>query len=324
METAYSRASREIAEIRKRNTDELRRREAEVRAASPMYSEIEAELAAGGAALAKCVLGGVADISQIRKRIEEMQRKKHKILTELNLPKDYLDEIYTCGKCHDTGYDERGVRCECLVNMISKYVGINSNLTEMMREDKFENFDFSLFENQPDIKGRSVSAVISAAYKKAEMFAETFEKTKANLYIYGAAGTGKTYLSSCIANRALERGFTVYYQSAFSLLDIMEKAKFGRLDESEADKAEFAARYAYTVDLLVIDDVGTEFVSTYSSAVLFDIINSRLISGKSTVISSNLAPNKIEEIYGKRMSSRVVGGYDTFAFIGADLRMIKK
>ncbi len=324
METAYSQANRELAEIRKRNTDEQRRRETEVRDAAPEYAEVEAGLAAGGAALAKCVLGGVADISQIRRHIENTQKKKYKILAGLNLPEDYLDEIHTCKKCHDTGYDEGGARCECLKNMISKYVGINSNLTEMMREQRFENFDFSLFEGQPDIKGRSVEKVIKSAYKKAEVFAETFETTNSNLYIYGAAGTGKTYLSSCIANRVLERGFTVYYQSAFSLLDMMEKAKFGRLDEAEADAVDFASRYAYSVDLLVIDDVGTEFVSAYSSAALFDIINSRLTAGKSTVVSSNLAPQKIGEIYGKRMESRMIGSYEKLAFIGADLRMMKK
>lgn len=323
MESAYSQAARELAEIRRKNIDELRNRENEVRDAFPEYGEVETSLAMGGAALARCVLSGTSDISAIRSHIEQAQAKKAEILAKLGRPADYLDVIYSCSKCRDTGFDEEGMRCECYKNMVSKYVGLNSNLTEVMREERFDKFDFSLFANQPDIKGRSVLKMIETAYKKAEDFAENFEKTKANLYLYGAAGTGKTYISSCIANRVLERGFTVYYQSAFQLLDMIERLKFGRYDENEVQSAEVASKYIYTVDLLIIDDVGTEFVSGYSSAALFDIINARLTSGKSTVISSNLNPVNIEEVYGSRMASRMVGSYHPIPFIGMDLRKLK-
>lgn len=323
MESAYSLANTALANLRQKNTEELRRRENEVRLAAPEYAEIEARLSAGGLALAKCVLNGTSDISAIRRHIEAAQADKAEILKKLNLPKDYLDEIYSCEKCRDTGFDDDGRRCECLKNMISKYVGINSNLTEVMRNESFKNFDFTLFSNQPDIKGCSMLKYMEKTYKRAEVFAETFDKTNANLYLYGSAGTGKTYLSSCIANRALERGLTVYYQSAFQLLDVMEKLKFGRLEENEVAAAEYAAKYAYTVDLLIIDDVGTEFVSMYSSAALFDIINSRLMSGKSTVISSNLNPERIDEVYGTRMASRIVGAFDPVHVLGADLRKLK-
>lgn len=324
MESAYSLANAALAEIRRENSAELRKREDEVRRAYPEYNEIEAQLAACGGALARCVLNGTADISAIRGKIERFQAKKAEILRKMSLPADYLDEIYNCKECSDTGFDRNGRRCSCLKNMVARYIGENSNLTEIMRGESFEKFDFSLFKDQPDIKGRSVFKIIENAYKKAELFAETFDTEKSNLYLYGAAGTGKTYISSCIANRALERGKTVYYQTAFGLLDMLEKLKFNKLSYDEAAEAEYAAEYAYSVDLLIIDDVGTEYVSGYSSAALFDIINSRLITGKSTVISSNLSPQKIEEIYGARMSSRIVGEFEPLAFIGTDLRRIKK
>ncbi|MDO5479569.1 MAG: ATP-binding protein, partial [Clostridia bacterium] len=137
-------------------------------------------------------------------------------------------------------------------------------------------------------------------------------------------GTGKTYVSSCIANRALERGFTVYYQSAFKLLDMLEKLKFGRYEDEERAQAEYAEKYIYDVDLLIIDDVGTEFVTAYSSAALFDIINSRIVDKKSTIISSNLGPVKMTEVYGTRLASRITGSFDVVNFIGKDLRRIKK
>ncbi len=324
MESPYSLANAEIAKIRKDNKDEQRRRESEVRRSAPEFAGIESKLAAGGLALSKNVLSGTGDISKIREHIESAQKEKAAILARLNLPADYLDEIHSCKKCRDTGFSEDGRRCECLKNMISKYIGINSNLTDIMREQTFENFDFSLFAKQPDIKNRSVSAIMKNIFERALEFSETFEETGANLFMYGSAGTGKTYLSSCIANRALARGFSVYYQSAFGLLDMFEKLKFGRYDEDEGARAEYAAKYAYTVDLLIIDDVGTEFVSSYSSAILFDIINSRLIEGKSTVISSNLSLSKVEEVYGNRMASRISGSFTPVSFIGADLRIISR
>ena len=323
MESAYAMANNALAEIRKKNADELKNREREVREKAPEYADIEARLAAGGLALAKCVLNGTSDISEIRRHTEKAQADKAIILKRLNLPENYLDEIYNCEKCRDTGFDENGRRCECLKNMVSKYVGVNSNLTEVMREENFDNFDYTLFASQPDIKGKSVLKIVEKTCKRAKNFADTFEETHANLYLYGSAGAGKTYLSSCIANRVLARGKTVYYQSAFQLLDMMEKLKFGRYEDDEAASAEYASRYAYTVDLLIIDDVGTEFFSSYSSAALFDIINSRLMEGKSTVISSNLRPEKIDEIYGARMSSRIIGSFEPIYVVGADLRKMK-
>lgn len=324
MESAYSLASVELAKIREKNTNELHRREAEVREREPIYAQIEGRMAEGGLALARCVLDGKSDISQIKDYIGKAQVDKADILRKLNLPADYLDEIYNCSKCRDTGFDDKGKRCECLKNLIAKYVGLNANLTDVMRDERFDKFDFTLFSNQPDIKGYPMLGFIKNVYKKAEDFADNFEKTKENLYFYGSAGTGKTYLSSCIANRTLERGFSVYYQSAFQILDIMEKLKFGRMGDDEVSSAEYTSKYVYTVDLLIIDDVGTEFVSAYSSAALFDIINSRLISGKSTVISSNLNPSKINEVYGTRLESRILGAYTPINVVGADLRKIKK
>ncbi len=324
MKSAYSLANQEILEIRNKNKAEQRRREDEVREKMPEFSQVEKQLASGGLALARCVLEGTNNVASIRAYIEEAQNKKKNILKKLNLPLDYLDEIYSCKLCRDTGFDENGRRCECLKKMISKYVGVNSNLTESMKEQTFENFDFSLFETQPDVKGKAVLDFAKKSFDMARKFADTFDETHANLFIYGKAGTGKTYLSSCIVNRALSRGFSVYYQSAFSLLDMCEKLKFGRYDEEEAQEADYAIKYAYNVDLLVIDDLGTEFISGYSSAALFDIINSRLVSKKSTVISSNLDTDKINNEYGARLASRISGDYKQIPFPGIDLRNKKR
>lgn len=142
MKSAYSLANQEIAEIRNKNKEMQRRREDEVREKAPEFAQVEKQLASGGIALAKCVLDGTNNFESIKAYIEDAQNKKKTILKKLNLPSDYLDEIYSCKKCRDTGFDENGRRCECLKKMISKYVGVNSNLTESMKNQTFESFDF--------------------------------------------------------------------------------------------------------------------------------------------------------------------------------------
>lgn len=321
MQSPYALANEKLAEIRRTNEKILNDRKAEVGRLCPEYKSVEAQLAACGLALARCVLGGTASVAEIKAEADKAQAEKKRILKKLNFPPDYLDTIYSCSECRDTGFDENGHRCGCLKKLVTQYISLNSNMTALMRRQTFENFDFSVFDNQPDIKGRPVSGVIKRAFDISLKFAENFgDGTCRNLYFYGDAGLGKTFLSSCIANRVLERGFSVYYQSAFSLTDMLEKLKFGRLDEEEQSRAEYTAKYIYDVDLLIIDDVGTEFVTAYSSAVMYDIINSRLNNEKSTIISSNLSPSGINEIYGERMTSRISGIYLPVAFIGRDLR----
>lgn len=324
MESAYSLALGELKKIRNKNAAELEQRKNFVRSAAPQFSTIENQLLSSGATLARCVLNGGSELETIKQKITEARNARSRILTELSLPDDYLDEIYDCPLCRDTGFDQDGHRCECHKKLISKYIGINSNLTEAMRNQTFDNFDFSLFENQPDVKGKPLIKLVKNAYDKALNMAETFDTTPSNIYMYGSSGTGKTYLSSCIANRVLQRGYTVYYQSAFKLLDMLEKLKFGRYDEDERPNAEYEAKYVFDSDLLIIDDVGTEFITAYSSAALFDIINTRLVENKSTVISSNLDPMKIAELYGGRMMSRITGSFTALPFWGADLRLINK
>ncbi len=324
MNSAYTQAMQELSERRQKNNTELIRRTEYVRQKAPEYTEIEESLKKGGTALLRGVLKGADNFEETKAAIVRQNEKKSALLQRLNLPEDYLDEIYTCPKCRDTGFDEDGRRCECQKQLIMKYISRNSNMTEHMKGQTFKNFDYTLFANQADVGGRNPLKTIEKIKAYAEQFADTFDTTHENLFFMGNAGVGKTYLSSCIANRALERGKTVYYQTSFAMFELLEQIKFNKLDSDAIEDAVTTASYLKEADLLIIDDLGTEFITQYSTAALFDIINSRLVAGKSTILSSNLNMETLEEIYSGRLRSRLIGEYTVLKLIGQDLRLSKK
>ena len=317
MESAYVLANRELEEIRNTNKGLLDMRHGEVMDKDSRLADIEAELMKQGSRLLKCVLNKCNDFEEIKSSIQKLQKDKAKLLKNNGFSEDYLDDICSCKKCRDTGFVE-GLRCDCLKALVKKYLCANSNIAEYMRQDRFENFDMSLFAQQDDENGKALK-VMKIICDKALDFAENFDKTHDNFLIMGNAGTGKTFISSCIANHALDRGKPDYYQTAFRLFEIFENAKFNR-DEDASD----IVRYVYDVDLLIIDDLGTEFSTQFTSAVLFDIVNTRILSGKSTVISSNLGFDEMSNIYSQRVVSRFMGDYKLFQTVGKDLRAVKR
>ena len=323
MESAHSLAMRELARIREENKNTQNARYQKVYQLIPDYARIELALAKQGNALARRVLEGKSDISDIETAIRKLQAEKATLLKSAGLAEDFLDDIYTCEHCRDTGFQVDGSRCDCLKQLIAAFAVRNANLTDFMKEQTFDKADFSLFADQGAENGRHPLAYIKQAHNAGLRFAETFDTTHGNLLLMGNAGTGKTFLSSCIANYALARQKTVYYQSAFQLFDTLEKLKFGRLDDEEQSRAELISRYLYEVDLLIIDDLGTEFVSAFSTALLFDIVNRRLIQEKSTILSTNISHEALEQMYSRRLLSRILGSYDVLTLIGQDLRLKK-
>lgn len=311
MESCYTLALAELEEIRRKNkaAEELRRKEVILKL--PEIEKIEKELMKCGTALLQCVLDKNKNFESIKESIKSLQAKKIEILKSGGFSKDYLDEIYTCEKCRDTGF-ENGKRCGCHKMLILKYMSKNSNLTDFMLEQKFEKFDYSLFA---DSENPMTLKIMKKLCEKAKTFAEEFDKNGDSILLMGNAGTGKTFVSSCIANRALERGKSVYYQTAYRLFEMFEDTKFkGNTDNADALK------YVFDVDLLIIDDLGTEFISQFTSATFFNIISTRLNEKKSTVISTNLSFDGIDDIYSSRTTSRLIGEYTVLQTAGEDLR----
>lgn len=319
MESCYTLALKELERIRLENRNTGVARHKEVEAKIPEIKDIEENLTKSGTALLKCILNKGTNFEQIKTNIKAMQKRKQELLEKGGYPKDYLEDIVNCTSCNDSGFTDDGKRCSCHKALILKFMGENSNLTEHMFKQNFESFDLSIYKGQSEKTPGDVLKVMTKLCDKAMKFSDEFEKTGENLLITGNAGTGKTFISSCIANRALERGKSVYYQSAYKLFEMFENAKFHNSDDDNE-----ALKYVYDVDLLIIDDIGTEFITQYTATTFFNILNSRIISNKSTIITTNLTLENIDEIYSARVTSRLIGDYTVLPTVGKDIRYLKK
>lgn len=324
MKSAHALAMQELTEIREANKRKHAERLRHVRNAAPEFTQIENSMQRAGTQLLKAVLhGNTDDFEKIKSIIQKKQAEKAELLKSLDLPEDYLDEKYDCDICSDTGFDDNGRRCECLKKLINKYIIQNSNMSEIMKSQSFDTLDLTLYSATNKLpNGRTEREQINRIYNAALKFANTFDEDNRNLLLIGNAGTGKTFLSSCIANRALERGKTVYYQTAYPLFELMENIKFGKNNddpEAAADMA-YTAKYLRQVDLLIIDDLGSEFTTQFTAAAFFDLLNARLTSGKSVILSTNLSLDDLETLYSRRVSSRLQGEFQIIRTIGDDIR----
>ena len=177
---------------------------------------------------------------------------------------------------------------------------------EVFSDNKFPGEDLTTRENMTDIVGL------------AEGFISNFEEDNGeNLLFYGTTGLGKTFLCNCIAKALLDKNKTVIYQTAFTILDILEKRKFGK-DSNQVNDYQY--NLLFSADLLIIDDLGTEVSNAFTNAEIFNIVNTRIISGKKTLISTNLTPKEITEIYTDRIFSRILDKFIPLKFYGKDLR----
>jgi len=149
-------------------------------------------------------------------------------------------------------------------------------------------------------------------------FVDTFDTAFNNLILYGHSGLGKTFLCNAIAKEILDSGHTVIYLSAFQLFRLFENYRFHKDEEIVTNDD---IENIFQCDLLIIDDLGTEFLNALTRSELFNCLNTRLLNEKPTVISTNLAPNEWGDNYSERITSRIFGYYSQLMFIGSDIRL---
>lgn len=272
-----------------------------------------------------------SQIDILRKEFNKLQKQKEIILKELNLPENFFSPNYECKLCNDTGYiideNRKSVLCNCIKQKLFNIKYNSSNIGDLDKEN-FSTFDISLYSteiNKEKFKASISPRVNIENIKKiAEQFINNFDSPEEkNLLFIGNTGLGKTFLSNCIAAELLKKEKTVLYQSSSSMLDSILDYKFGKEDSSDN-----IYNNILNVDLLIIDDLGTENINALKFAELFNIINSRLLNQNhkitKTIISTNLSIDNLFKNYDERIVSRLVGYYNICRFFGNDIRFIKK
>ncbi len=277
--------------------------------ASPQLSEIDMRLTGLSRRLALAAIAGDKnEFSLLQQEMTELSEQKKDIIEKA----DIKPIEYDCPHCRDTGYTDDGHICECIKSLTTAIACEWLSKEMPLNECSFESFNLNFYPTADDAR-KKMTAILKLCREYAIAFSP---QTSPNLLFMGETGLGKTHLTLAIVSEVLKKGYDCIYGSAFNLLTAVEKEHFGQGGDSyEA---------LLSCDLLVIDDLGTEFVSPFTVTTLYGIINTRILSKKPTIINTNLTMADIKKKYTDRIASRLIGCYEARKFVGNDIRQIKK
>ena len=259
-----------------------------------------------------CAENSEAAIAKVREDNEKLLAQRAAILAAYGYPADYTDVHYECELCGDTGYIDTKM-CSCMRRALVLAGYESSGIGGLMQSQSFDNFSLNYYKEDAETHAY-MKKLVSVLKKYASNFDENTYK---NFLFTGRTGLGKTHLSTSIAVSVIDRGFDVLYVTACSMISDFEAKQFG-LRENAPD----TSRY-YNADLLIIDDFGTEMTNQFTVSCVYDVINARMNSKRSTIINTNLNKNEIESRYGERIASRLFGEYNAVMFRGSDIRQQK-
>lgn len=286
-------------------------RRADVYKKIPELRPLDDILATTALRIMEAVCGNDTDeaIARVRQDNEKLLAERAKVLEAFGYPADYTDIHYECDKCGDTGYVDTKM-CSCMRQALVLAGYRSSGIYGLMKSQSFDNFLLKYYNDNAE-SYNSMKLLVEKVKKYAEEFDENTYK---NFLFIGPTGLGKTHLSTSIAAKVIERGFDVLYVSACTMISDFEARRFGGAS-NEAD----ISRY-YSADLLIIDDLGTEMSNQFTVSCVYEVINSRMIATKSTIINTNLNRQELVARYGDRISSRLFGEYLPAVFRGKDIR----
>jgi DNA replication protein DnaC len=269
-------------------------------------------------------LDGQAALAALRKENLSLQDEEARLLYEGGFPDDALNDLPLCPLCSDRGW--QGARmCSCLQELCrQEQIKSLSSLLDLGNQS-FETFRLDYYDRAvwPEHK-RSPREIMEVIFTACRNYADQFPGyPRKNLFLTGAPGLGKTFLSACIARVVSEKGFSVVYDTAGNIFSRFEARKFAR-GEEEAQTASADARRYLRCDLLILDDLGSEFTTPFVQSALYEIVNTRLVEGKHTILSSNLSLAAIRQRYSPQVASRLEGEYQLLPFVGQDIRQLKR
>ena len=290
-------------------------RAAQVYAMHPDILKVDTMLSRTGLDVMECITSSQnleSDMNVLKQKNQDLQELRGVLLEKYGYTRDYLDTKYQCTVCDDTGFD--GLKmCRCMRQALTLAGIESSGIKGLYQYQRFENFDLSYYRTSEAAYQR-MSGILAACRSYAENFADEGNE---NLLLVGGTGLGKTHLTTAMAYVIIDRGYDVVYDSAQNIFSAYEAKRFSRDMSVDCDKY-------VNCDLLIMDDLGTEVANAFTVSCLYNIINTRLVSGKATIINTNCPLQEINKRYTDRIGSRIMGEYNIHQFLGNDVRMQKR
>ncbi|MCR4567645.1 MAG: ATP-binding protein [Pseudobutyrivibrio sp.] len=318
----YDALMRQYNHKQARNNQIVSYRTDEVYSAIPALSQLDEEVSKVSISSITAIFEG-QDIAEAaansKRKLAALKEKRAAMLEAAGFPADYLEPPYDCPDCKDTGFIN-GKRCHCFKQAAINIVYKQSNISTILSKENFDRFNLNVyddnyFEGNSDVSARATAQI---ALERAQNFVQNFKTNGGNLLLLGQTGCGKTFLSNCIAKALLDQGVSVIYFTAFELFKVFEEQTFKKNSSVEELNDQI-----FDCDLLIIDDLGTEFQNSFTTARLFQCLNERLLQNKSTIISTNLSFEDMRDTYSERITSRVFSYYEAIKLIGEDIRIKK-
>lgn len=310
----YESILRGYEEKQHKNHRLLEARKEEVYHKIPEYLALHQSVAEISAEYGRLLLSNEASSTEtLKEQLHNITLQKEELLSRHGFPKNYLEPIYDCPLCKDTGHIN-GNKCKCFRQQMVSLLYEQSNIQETLAKENFSTLSYEYYEKE-------ALTQFQKAVDICKNIVKNFDTDYENLLLFGTVGTGKSFLSGCIAKELIETGHSVIYFSAAGLFDILARYSFDTKSKESLYKTH---EDLYNCDLMIIDDLGTELTNHFVSSQLFSLLNERHIRQKATVISTNLTLEEIRERYSDRVFSRLVSHYNVCKLSGKDIRMQKK
>lgn len=256
------------------------------------------------------------ETNNIKALMNELEEKINLFIKNNNIQ---IPPPYFCSLCEDKGYRQNNI-CQCLTLCIMESSSFETDFKESALNETFSAYRLDLYSEDPIRPGElSPRENARKIFKLTKRYCENYDQINEHLLFTGPPGIGKTFTSNCITNALIQKGFSIIYITAAHLIANIQDMIFR---EGKSQKSVF--RPFSQCDLLIIDDLGAEFLSEYSQKQLYEVIDGRLNAGQKMIISTNLSALDIRQIYDERLSSRIIGHFNVIPFVGEDIRLIKR